>query len=120
MVLIPCLICPAQQAVVTVALADLNDYDKVLAAILKTLHLSPEAYRRRLREIDFGPAYQTRAIGQQIRAAGLRWLRPDAQSKEQIVEAVLVEHFTAILPFKPKNWVLCHQPNTSEEAIMLM
>lgn len=33
---------------------------------------------------------------------------------------MLVEHFTATLPFKPKNWVLCHQPQSLEEAVMLM
>lgn len=70
-VLIPCLIGPTQQAVDTVPLADLNDYDKVQAAIIKMLSMSPEAYRRRLRKIDFGPEYQPRAIGQQFRAVGL-------------------------------------------------
>lgn len=71
------------------------------------LNLSPEAYRRRLREIEFGPDYQPQAIGQKIRAVGLRWLRPESHSKEQLIEAILVEHFTTILPFKPQNCVLC-------------
>lgn len=73
-----------------------------------------------MREIDFGPDYQPWAIGQQIRTAGLQWLWPEARTKEQVVESVLIEHFMPILPFKPKNWVLCHQPATLEEAIMLM
>lgn len=31
----------------------------------------------------------------------------------------MVEHYTAILPFKRKNWVLCHQSATVENAIAL-
>lgn len=56
-ILIPCLIGPAQQAVDTVPRADLNVHDKVQVAILRMLYLSPEAYWRRLCEIDFGPDY---------------------------------------------------------------
>lgn len=32
----------------------------------------------------------------------------------------MVEHYMAILPFEPNNWVLCHQPSSVEEAIILM
>lgn len=48
------------------------------------------------------------------------WLQQETLTKEQILEAVVVEHYTAILPLKPKNWVLCHQPGTLEEATALM
>lgn len=59
-------------------------------------------------------------MGQRIWVSCLRWLHPEALTKEQIVEAVMVEHYTAIFPFKPKNWVLYHQLRTLEEAITLM
>lgn len=36
------------------------------------------------------------------------------------MELVLVERYVAILPFKPRNWVLCHQLATLEEAVTLM
>lgn len=51
---------------------------------------------------------------------GLRWLRLDTETQEQIVETVLAEHYVAILPFKPKSWVLCHKPMSLEEATGLM
>lgn len=39
-------------------------------------------------------------------------------TKEQIV---MVEHYMAVLPFKPNNWVLCsHQLTMLEDAIALM
>lgn len=104
----------------TVPISDLNDYPKVRAIILQTLNLCPEVHSRRLQEIDFGPDLHPRLVDQQIRAAGLRWLCPEAQTKERIVESALVEHYVAILPFKQKNWVLCHQPATLEEGVTLM
>lgn len=33
---------------------------------------------------------------------------------------MIVKHYTTVLPFKPPNWVLCHQPGILEEAITLM
>lgn len=39
---------------------------------------------------------------------------------KQIVEAVMVEHSTSILLFKPKNGVRCHQSSTLEEVIGLV
>lgn len=35
------------------------------------------------------------------------------------MEAIYIEHCTALLPFKLK-WVTCHQPSTVEDAIGLM
>lgn len=58
--------------------------------------------------MDFSLDYHPRLIVQQIRTAGLGWLRPDSQIEEQIVESVLVEHYVAILLFMPQIWVLCH------------
>lgn len=31
-----------------------------------------------------------------------------------------MEHYISILPFKTKNWVMCHQLATLEEAVVLM
>lgn len=84
----------------SVPLADLNNYNKIHTAILQMLNLRPKAYWHHLREIDFGPDHQPQAICQKIRAAGLHWLHPEACTKEQVIESVLVEHFTAILKFK--------------------
>lgn len=110
----------SQQAVGTRTMDDLGNYRKVRDAILQTLHLSPEAYRRRLCKIEYGPDYHPRLIGQRIQAACLWWLRPEVSTKEQIIEGICVEHYTAVLPFKPKNWVACHQPATLEDAIVLI
>lgn len=119
-VLKPYLIGVAQEAVQKLSIANLNDYDTLRASIMKTLNPTPEVYCRRLWEIEFGPPYQPWAIGQQIRVVGRVWLRTESMTKEQIVEAVLVEHFTPILPFNPKSWLLCPQPAKLEEAVIMM
>lgn len=36
------------------------------------------------------------------------------------MKTIMVEHYMAILPFKPNTWVLCHQPTTLEEATFLI
>lgn len=116
--LIPCLIGPAEQAMDTLPTPDLGDYKK--DAILQTLNLTPEAYRRCLCEIEFGPDYHPRLIELKMQAAYLMWLRPKVLTKEQTVKAVCIKHYTALLRFKPQKWVTCHQLEMSEEAIVLM
>lgn len=39
---------------------------------------------------------------------------------KEVAEDVCVEHFVAILPYKPKRWVTCHQPHTMKDAVLLM
>lgn len=38
----------------------------------------------------------------------------------QVTKVVCVEPYVALLPNKPKQWVTCHQPQTLEDAILLM
>lgn len=49
----------AQQAVDMLSTSNVGDYLKVRVAILQTLNLSPEACRRQLCEIEFGPDYHS-------------------------------------------------------------
>lgn len=98
-VLIPCLIGLAQQAVDTLATADLRNYRKVRDTILQTLNLSPEAYRRKLHKIEFGPDYHPRLIGQWIRAACLRSRVSDASG--QVSRGGPLQHMSIVTdPFE--------------------
>lgn len=81
-----------RQAVNTLPISDLNNYQKLCGAILQSLNMSPEVYQRRLREIKFGPDYHPCLIGQKIRVVCSQCSHPETQSKEQIVEAIMVEH----------------------------
>lgn len=109
---------PRDTLVDSLAAEEVVDYGRVKKVILQTLNLSPEAYHRQLREVTFGQDYHLRLTMQKIRAAGLLWLHPAVQMAVQVVETILVEHYIPILPFKRKNWLMCHQPATLEEAVM--
>lgn len=80
---------------------------RVRYAILQMLNLSPEAYQGRLREIAFSPDYHPCFVAQKVRAEGLWWLHLVVQTAMQVAETILIECYVAILPFKPKNWVMC-------------
>lgn len=84
------------------------------------LNLSLEAYHCLLREIEFGPDYKPWLIWQKIRAVCLWWLQSETRTKEQIMEYIIIEYYTALLPFKPNNLVLCNKPATLEDATTLM
>lgn len=39
---------------------------------------------------------------------------------EQVEEDACVQHYVALLPYKPKRWVTCHQLQTLDNAVLLM
>lgn len=45
-------------------------------------------------------------MGQHIQAVHMWWIRLAVLTTKQIVETIMTEHYMAILPFKPPNWVL--------------
>lgn len=55
-----------------------------------------------------------------MRAACLKWLQLAGRTPEEVMESVCKEHYLALLPYKLKWWVTCHQPPTLEEAILLL
>lgn len=82
MLLVPCMFGLAQQAVDTLLADELANCHKVKATILQILKQSPEAYRNRLREIEFGPDYHPHLVGQKSWAVCLGRLRPETPTKE--------------------------------------
>lgn len=67
----PMLVCPAQQAVYTLAPEEAMDYVLVWESIHQMLNSNLEAYRQHLWEVAFGPDYHRHLTAQKIRVAGL-------------------------------------------------
>ncbi|NP_001395935.1 zinc finger protein 75D [Rattus norvegicus] len=49
-----------------------------------------------------------------------QWLMPDTNSKEQILEALVLKQFLTILPQAMKNWVQKHHPKDVQQAVTLV
>lgn len=108
-ILILCLVGLAQHTMASLPVVEVTEYQKVWVAI-----------QQKLWEIDSGTDYYSRLTGQHIQVASMCWMPPVVLTKEHIVEAIMIEHYMALLPFKPPNLVLCHQPATLEDAVSLM
>ncbi|XP_078233236.1 uncharacterized protein LOC110090082 isoform X3 [Pogona vitticeps] len=118
--LTPCLTGLAQKVVEALDLGEAADYDKVKQAILGTLNLSAEAYRKRFRELRLEPGRSPRAVGQEMKANARRWLQPEMHFAEQVVELVVLEQLVTTLEPALRSWVTSQQPLTLEDAVTLL
>uniref|UniRef100_A0ABM5FAW1 CCHC-type domain-containing protein n=1 Tax=Pogona vitticeps TaxID=103695 RepID=A0ABM5FAW1_9SAUR len=120
LVLIPCLTGLLQEVVDTLGVQEATRYDAVKNAILSTLNLTEETYRKRLRELKWKPGTHPRTVAQRMRANAMRWLKPSENDGEKIVDAVMLEQLVQSLGTNAKNWVQKNNPKTLERAITLL
>lgn len=78
-----------------------------------------ERQRQHFREFRYqeakGPAEAYRCLRQLC----WQWLEPEKNTKEQILELLLLEQFLAILPMEIQNWVEKDSPETCAQAVAL-
>uniref|UniRef100_A0ABM5FW80 CCHC-type domain-containing protein n=1 Tax=Pogona vitticeps TaxID=103695 RepID=A0ABM5FW80_9SAUR len=120
LVLIPCLTGLLQEVVDTLGVQEATRYDAVKNAILSTLNLTEETYRKRLRELKWKPGTHPRTVAQRMRANAMRWLKPAENDGERLVDAVVLEQLVQSLGTNAKNWVQKNNPKTLERAITLL
>ncbi|KAM7055517.1 zinc finger protein with KRAB and SCAN domains 8 isoform 2-T3 [Molossus nigricans] len=79
-----------------------------------------ELFRLRFRKLCYQETQGPREALIQLRALCHQWLRPDLNSKEQILEMLVLEQFLSILPTELQALVKEHQLESGEEVVTLL
>ncbi|KAK9405600.1 hypothetical protein NXF25_004374 [Crotalus adamanteus] len=117
--LLPALRGEARQAFDKLEAGDREDYGQVKTAILRGDALSREKIRQRFRQFGYWEADGPRAVYAQLQGLCRQWLKTEKNSKEQIVELLVLEQFLAILPREMQSWVCECRMETCAEAVAL-
>ncbi|XP_066209628.1 zinc finger protein with KRAB and SCAN domains 4 isoform X1 [Saccopteryx leptura] len=81
---------------------------------------APERSRQRFRGFRYPEAGGPRRAFRRLRELCRLWLRPEALSKEQMLELLVLEQFLSILPAELQARVREQQPQSGEEAVVLL
>eukprot|EP00071_Canis_lupus_P049010 XP_022282567.1 neurotrophin receptor-interacting factor homolog isoform X2 [Canis lupus familiaris] len=80
----------------------------------------PEAARQRFRGFSFEEVAGPREALARLRELCRQWLQPEAHSKEQMLELLVLEQFLGALPRKLRMWVESQHPVDCQEAVALV
>ncbi|XP_060060833.1 zinc finger protein 445 isoform X1 [Erinaceus europaeus] len=79
-----------------------------------------ELFRQLFRQLRYHESAGPAETLSRLRELCRWWLRPDALSKAQILELLVLEQFLSILPAELRAWVQLHRPGSGEEAAALL
>ncbi|XP_074241874.1 neurotrophin receptor-interacting factor homolog isoform X1 [Saimiri boliviensis] len=80
----------------------------------------PEAARQRFRQFCYKDMTGPQEALEQLRKLCHQWLQPEARSKEQILELLVLEQFLGALPVKLRTWVESQHPENCQEVVALV
>uniref|UniRef100_A0A8J8Y9A1 Neurotrophin receptor-interacting factor homolog n=1 Tax=Callithrix jacchus TaxID=9483 RepID=A0A8J8Y9A1_CALJA len=80
----------------------------------------PEAARQRFRQFCYKDMTGPQEALDQLRELCHQWLQPEARSKEQILELLVLEQFLGALPVKLRTWVESQHPENCQEVVAMV
>ncbi|XP_057575420.1 neurotrophin receptor-interacting factor homolog isoform X4 [Hippopotamus amphibius kiboko] len=87
---------------------------------LDKLPTDPETARQRFRGFRFEEVAGPREALAQLRELCRQWLQPEAHSREQMLELLVLEQFLGALPGQLRTWVESQHPVDCQEAVALV
>ncbi|CAM4542701.1 unnamed protein product [Lepidochelys kempii] len=109
----------AQAAFMALGDTQARDYDTVKAAILDHVGLSGERYHQRFWAARWTEGLRPRALAQRLMDWATQWLRPAAQTIEEVMDQVVLEQLLGGLLDPVRVWVRRHQAAHMADAVRL-
>lgn len=117
--LLPALDEEAEKAFRSLDDKDQGDFWKVKTAILQREAMNQERKRQQFRRFCYQEAKGPREVFLQLQHLCHQWLKAERQTKEQILEQLILEQFLSILPKEMQSWVREQGPVTCHRAVTL-
>ncbi|XP_039525008.1 uncharacterized protein LOC120477466 [Pimephales promelas] len=118
--LIPLLTGKARSAFVAMNPSLTQDYDQLKEAILKKYEISTETYRLRFRSLTTPVNESPQELYTRLKDLFSKWVQFNQSSKDNIMEAMVLEQFLRVLYPEVRTWVKEHNPITAGQAANLV
>ncbi|XP_062952781.1 zinc finger and SCAN domain-containing protein 26 isoform X1 [Cynocephalus volans] len=82
--------------------------------------LRQEPLCKQFRQLRYEETAGPREALSQLRELCRQWLQPETQTKEQILELLVLEQFLSILPEVLQAWVREHHPESGENMVVVL
>lgn len=117
--LLPDLFGEAQEAHSSLDVSRAGGCTKVEQAFPCLSNMVSENQRKRFRGFAYKETEGPQVAYERLQELLFQWLKPEARSKEEIVEQLVLEQFLNLLPEDVQKWVRERHPENGDEAVAL-